>query len=154
MTASPIYARVVRIDHSQTIYVSGLYPADSRATAEEQIRSLFGELADLLDTPGGSDLKHLAKATYLSAASSSPVEPERRSNSSSNYRPACRRFASSCGQTRGVYFQDESRFGQQGTTTNVWALRSRPTASADGVQYLWVLGRCRRPGIGRLLSPQ
>ncbi|QDT71894.1 hypothetical protein I41_10550 [Lacipirellula limnantheis] len=28
-----------------------------------------------------------------------------------------------------AYFQDESRFGQQGTTTNVWAKKgSRPTA--------------------------
>jgi transposase len=33
------------------------------------------------------------------------------------------------GKRLQVYFQDESRFGQQGTTTNVWAQRgSRPTA--------------------------
>jgi transposase len=41
-----------------------------------------------------------------------------------------------------IYFQDESRFGQQGTTTNVWAKRgSRPTAIRQTeYEYLWVLG--------------
>lgn len=46
------------------------------------------------------------------------------------------------GQQLRVYFQDESRFGQQGTTTNLWARRgSRPTAVRQTeCQYLWVLG--------------
>ena len=41
-----------------------------------------------------------------------------------------------------VYFEDESRFGQQGTTTRVWARRgSRPTAVRQTeYEYLWVLG--------------
>lgn len=41
-----------------------------------------------------------------------------------------------------VYFQDESRFGQQGTLTNVWAPKgSRPTALRQTeYQYLWVIG--------------
>lgn len=41
-----------------------------------------------------------------------------------------------------VYWQDESRFGQQGTTTNVWAKTgSRPTAIRQTeYEYLWVLG--------------
>lgn len=46
------------------------------------------------------------------------------------------------GKRLRVYFQDESRFGQQGTTTNVWAKKgSRPTAIRQTeYQYLWVLG--------------
>lgn len=56
-----------------------------------------------------------------------------------------------------VYFQDESRFGQQGTTTNVWAQRgSRPTAVRQTeYQYLWVLGAvCPETGHAEgLLSP-
>jgi transposase len=57
-----------------------------------------------------------------------------------------------------VYFQDESRFGQQGTTTNVWARRgSRPTAVRQTeYKYLWVLGAvCPETGHSDgLLSPQ
>ena len=47
------------------------------------------------------------------------------------------------GQRLRVFFQDEARFGQQGTTTTVWARRgSRPTAVRQTeYQYLWVLGR-------------
>jgi transposase len=57
-----------------------------------------------------------------------------------------------------VYFQDESRFGQQGTITNVWAQRgSRPTAVRQTEYgYLWVLGAvCPETGHAEgLLSPQ
>ena len=57
-----------------------------------------------------------------------------------------------------VYFQDESRFGQQGTTTNVWAKKgSRPTAIRQTeYEYLWVLGTvCPETGHAEgLLSPQ
>ena len=57
-----------------------------------------------------------------------------------------------------IYFQDESRFGQQGTTTNVWAPKgSRPTAIRQTeYQYLWVLGAvCPETGHAEgLLSPQ
>ena len=57
-----------------------------------------------------------------------------------------------------VYFQDESRFGQQGTNTNVWAKKgSRPTALRQTeYQYLWVLGAvCPETGHAEgLLSPQ
>jgi hypothetical protein len=46
------------------------------------------------------------------------------------------------GRRLRIYFQDESRFGQQGTTTNIWAERgSRPTAVRQTeYKYLWVLG--------------
>ena len=57
-----------------------------------------------------------------------------------------------------IYFQDESRFGQQGTTTNVWAQQgSRPTAVRQTeYEYLWVLGAvCPETGHAEgLLSPQ
>ncbi len=57
-----------------------------------------------------------------------------------------------------VYFQDESRFGQQGTNTNVWARKgSRPTAIRQTeYEYLWVLGAvCPETGHAEgLLSPQ
>jgi transposase len=56
-----------------------------------------------------------------------------------------------------VYFEDESRFGQQGTITNVWARRgSRPTAVRQTeYEYLWVLGAvCPETGQAEgLLSP-
>lgn len=57
-----------------------------------------------------------------------------------------------------VYFEDEARFGQQGTITNVWARRgSRPTAIRQTEYgYLWVLGVvCPDTGHAEgLLSPQ
>jgi len=57
-----------------------------------------------------------------------------------------------------VYFQDESRFGQQGTTTQVWARQgSRPTAVRQTeYEYLWVLGTvCPETGHAEgLLSPR
>ena len=62
------------------------------------------------------------------------------------------------GKRLRVYFQDESRFGQQGTTTNVWAPRgSRPAAVRQTeYQYLWVIGAvCPETGHAEgLLSPQ
>lgn len=57
-----------------------------------------------------------------------------------------------------VYFQDEARFGQQGTVTNVWALKgSRPRAVRQTeYEYLWVLGAvCPETGHAEgLLSPR
>ena len=57
-----------------------------------------------------------------------------------------------------VYFQDESRFGQQGTMTNVWAPKgSRPTAVRQTeYEYLWVIGAvCPATGHSEgLLSPR
>lgn len=62
------------------------------------------------------------------------------------------------GKRLRVYFQDESRFGQQGTNTNVWASKgSRPTAVRQTeYEYLWVLGAvCPETGHAEgLLSPQ
>jgi transposase len=62
------------------------------------------------------------------------------------------------GKRLRVYFQDESRFGQQGTNTNVWAKKgTRPTAVRQTeYEYLWVLGAvCPETGHAEgLLSPQ
>ena len=62
------------------------------------------------------------------------------------------------GKRLRVYFQDESRFGQQGTNTNVWAEKgSRPAAVRQTEYgYLWVLGAvCPETGHAEgLLSPQ
>ncbi|QDU89498.1 hypothetical protein Pla175_28890 [Pirellulimonas nuda] len=62
------------------------------------------------------------------------------------------------GKRLRVYFQDESRFGQQGTNTNVWAEKgSRPTAVRQTeYEYLWVIGAvCPETGHAEgLLSPQ
>lgn len=56
------------------------------------------------------------------------------------------------------FFQDEARFGQQGTTTKVWARKgSRPTAVRQTeYEYLWVLGAvCPETGQSEgLLSPR
>jgi transposase len=57
-----------------------------------------------------------------------------------------------------IYFEDEARFGQQGTLTTVWARRgSRPTAVRQTEYgYLWVLGAvCPETGHAEgLLSPR
>ena len=57
-----------------------------------------------------------------------------------------------------VYFEDEARFGQQGTVTTVWAKRgSRPTVVRQTeYAYLWVLGAvCPETGHAEgLLSPR
>ncbi len=57
-----------------------------------------------------------------------------------------------------VFFQDESRFGQQGTMTTVWARKgSRPIAVRQTeYDYLWVIGAvCPETGQAEgLLSPR
>lgn len=62
------------------------------------------------------------------------------------------------GQRLRVFFQDEARFGQQGTLTRVWARRNtRPTAVRQTeYAYLWVLGAvCPETGKAEgLLSPR
>ncbi len=62
MTASPVYCRVARINVPETIYLSGLY-SEKPGTGAEEVESVFAQLRDTLKK-SGSDLKHLAKATY------------------------------------------------------------------------------------------
>jgi enamine deaminase RidA (YjgF/YER057c/UK114 family) len=53
---------VARINHGPTIYLSGLYAARAKDAAEE-VNEIFSTMRDLLEKTG-SDLRHLAKATY------------------------------------------------------------------------------------------
>jgi transposase len=57
-----------------------------------------------------------------------------------------------------VFFEDEARFGQQGSLTNVWAKRnSRPTAVRQtAYKYLWVFAAvCPETGLSEgLICPQ
>ena len=60
-------------------------------------------------------------------------------------------------KTLRIYFEDESRFGQQGSITKVWATKgSRPTVIRQTeFQYLWVIGAiCPETGHAEgLISP-
>lgn len=70
MTTSPVYSRIARIHGDRRIYVSGLL-AGEPGDAAEQIHSIFQQLIRQLK-PTGSNLRHLAKATYyVSSADSS-----------------------------------------------------------------------------------
>ncbi len=62
MTASPVFCRVVRINDPRTIFVSGLYAKDA-TDGTGQVTQVFEQLQDILKA-SGSDLRHLAKATY------------------------------------------------------------------------------------------
>ncbi|MBC7819626.1 MAG: RidA family protein [Planctomycetaceae bacterium] len=62
MTASPVFCRVVRVNDPRTIFVSGLYAKDATDGAG-QVTQVFEQLQDILKA-SGSDLRHLAKATY------------------------------------------------------------------------------------------
>jgi enamine deaminase RidA (YjgF/YER057c/UK114 family) len=62
VSASPIYSRVTRVNHGDLIFVGGLY-GPPHASGESQVRDIFRQLGLLIDK-GGSDFKHLAKATY------------------------------------------------------------------------------------------
>lgn len=62
MKTSPVYSRVARVNFGKTIYVSGLYGSSSQ-NGEPQVKEIFASLRFLLEQ-AGSDLRHLAKATY------------------------------------------------------------------------------------------
>ena len=64
-TASPVFSRVARMHRSDAIYVSTLN-GRSPDRAELQIREMFTDLLQILER-AGSDLLHLAKATYFVA---------------------------------------------------------------------------------------
>lgn len=67
--ASPVFSRIARIHGNERIYFSGLY-ARQDGDGEAQVRDIFSTLrATLADC--GSDLRHLAKATYYVADSDS-----------------------------------------------------------------------------------
>jgi enamine deaminase RidA (YjgF/YER057c/UK114 family) len=62
LKASPVFARVVRVNVPQRIYISGLFGTKEPSSADE-VRDLFATLQRVTEA-AGSDLQHLAKATY------------------------------------------------------------------------------------------
>lgn len=62
MQASPVYSRVARINRGPTIYFSSLFAAKA-GDGKYEVNDIFTQMGTLLDRTG-SDLKHLAKATY------------------------------------------------------------------------------------------
>lgn len=61
-TASPVFCRVVRVNDPRTIFVSGLFAREAGDGAA-QVSDVFAQLQEILKA-SGSDLRHLAKATY------------------------------------------------------------------------------------------
>jgi enamine deaminase RidA (YjgF/YER057c/UK114 family) len=59
---SPVFSRIVVVGSDRLAYISGLY-ARAAGSAEAQIRDVFEQLKQILPETG-SDLEHLAKATY------------------------------------------------------------------------------------------
>ncbi len=65
--ASPVFSRIARLYHPSTIYISGLYGREG-GSSSEQIHDIFASLMGILRRTG-SNLDHLAKATYYPADS-------------------------------------------------------------------------------------
>lgn len=59
---SPVYSRVVRVNRGNLIYTAGFHGA-AGASGGDQVGSIFDLLGKVLKE-SGSDLRHLAKATY------------------------------------------------------------------------------------------
>ncbi|MEQ1858511.1 MAG: RidA family protein [Chthoniobacteraceae bacterium] len=64
MKTSPVYCRVVRFGAAPRIYIAGLSAPGDAAT---QVHGVFAQLKTALEA-SGSDLRHLAKATYYVSA--------------------------------------------------------------------------------------
>lgn len=62
VTPSPVYAKVVRINHGKKIYLSGLYGQGN--DVQTQLQNVFDTLKDRMKQCG-SDMDHLAKALYF-----------------------------------------------------------------------------------------
>ena len=59
---SPVFSRIVRVNHGDLAYVSGLVGPEG-ASGVGQVEAIFADLNAIL-AEAGSDLRHLAKATY------------------------------------------------------------------------------------------
>lgn len=66
LKSSPVFSRVARIHGNDRIYISGLFSKE-QADGETEVRLVFDDLKLILKETG-SDLKHLAKATYYVAS--------------------------------------------------------------------------------------
>jgi len=70
-TQSPVYCRVCRVPAGRMIFTSGMTgTSQASGDAESEVHSAFTRLSSILDK-AGSDMKHLAKATYY--VSNDPV---------------------------------------------------------------------------------
>ncbi|HUG19168.1 MAG TPA: RidA family protein, partial [Planctomycetaceae bacterium] len=67
LKASPVFSRTARIHGDRRIYISGLYSAEPGDGAQ-QTRMIFDQLEQGLSA-SGSDMQHLAKATYYVSSS-------------------------------------------------------------------------------------
>jgi enamine deaminase RidA (YjgF/YER057c/UK114 family) len=65
LAPSPVFSRVARIYRGGTVYLGDL-PSGEAGALDEQVRVPFDALKTLLDRTG-SDMRHLAKATYYVA---------------------------------------------------------------------------------------
>jgi enamine deaminase RidA (YjgF/YER057c/UK114 family) len=65
MQRSPVFSRVVVTDSNRFLYTSGVTSPVSDS-AEREVRRVLDRLGELLES-GGSDFRHLAKATYYVA---------------------------------------------------------------------------------------
>ena len=66
MKASPVFCRVVRVNHPTTIYISDRYGETDKPDSAEEVRDLYGSLRRIAED-SGTDLQHLAKATYYAS---------------------------------------------------------------------------------------
>jgi transposase len=142
---------------------------DAGPTAQDEVCSLRGKDVQRILAQEFNLLRSLASVYHLlhrlgySYLRPRPrhrkADPEKQAAFLRNWPAQLRGIAAAQSTKRlRIYFQDESRFGQQGTTTSVWAQRgSRPTAVRQTeYAYLWVLGAvCPETGHAEgLLSPQ
>jgi enamine deaminase RidA (YjgF/YER057c/UK114 family) len=63
MTASPVFCRVTRVQRAERLYLSGLFGTQPEPNTPAEVRELF-ETLRRVTMAAGSDLRHLAKATY------------------------------------------------------------------------------------------
>ncbi|WP_169977000.1 RidA family protein [Tautonia rosea] len=97
LPASPVYSRVARVNRGDLVFLSGLFGSEG-ASGAAQVEEIFDAMIALLKT-SGSDLDHLAKATYyVSANDSSQALNDLRPNYYDPNRPP----AASKAQVRGV----------------------------------------------------
>lgn len=62
MTASPIYAKVTRVNYGRKVYFSSLY-GENVNNAKAEVAGIFAEMENIAKQ-SGTDFGHLAKATY------------------------------------------------------------------------------------------
>ena len=79
MRASPVFSRIAEVFHPASIYASTLN-GRTVGSAEQQIRAMFADLTAVVEQ-AGSDLGHLAKATYYvsddsTSAALNQIRPE------------------------------------------------------------------------------